>query len=156
MTQSVRGQIIEALASRLNKIKQANGYSTDVMDVYYDQIPMGMELADYQLPAIFLLNRVETPQMQHKCYVGMWEFDLQLWHRGNVGDVEMTEYTRDVYKALFADSASADTEGEFRSLHPSIAELIPLNISADLNMIEENRITVLTFRVHYRTKLYNL
>lgn len=144
------------IAARLETIKSVNGYTTDVKKVYFDQIPMGIELPKYSLPAIFLLNRVESSRLEHKCYIGLWEFDLQLWHNGGVGDIEMTEFVRNVYKALYANSPTAQVEDQFRGIHESLVELVPLPISADLNMIEANRITVTTFRVHYRTKLFNL
>jgi len=147
---------MENMASRLATVTASNGYSTDVKKVYYDQIPMGIDLPKYDLPTIFQLNRVESNSMQQKCYNGMWEFDLQLWEHGSVGDIEMAEFVRSVYKALYANSPTAQREDQFRSIHSTITELVPLPISADLNMIEANRITVVTFRVHYRTKLYNL
>lgn len=156
MTDSVRGQIMENMAARLATVTAANGYSTNVKKVYYDQIPMGIDLPKYDLPTIFQLNRVESNAMQQKCYQGMWEFDLQLWEHGSAGDIQMAEFVRNVYKGLYANSATAEVDDQFRSIHPQLTELVPLPISSDLNMIEANRITVVTFRVHYRTKLYNL
>lgn len=152
---SVRGQILEAVKARLETITLANGYLTGVQKVYFDKIPMGLDLAAYHLPAIFLIDGPDSLEFEHACVKGNWDLRLQLWHN-EVGDIDMIHFVRDVLKALYADSAVATVNDKFRSLHPSIVELIPATISPDLHMIDANRVSELTFIVRYRTKLFSM
>lgn len=155
MTASIKGQIVQAFANRLTLITTANGYATNVKKVYSDKIPMGMQLNKQQLPAIFVIDGPDAIEMQHSVMNGNWDFRLQLWHN-EVGDIQMIEFARDVLKAVFADSPAALRTDAFRSLHANIVEVIPLSISPDLNMIEANRVTEISFVVRYRTKLFDL
>jgi len=154
-TQTVKGQIFESIGARLSGLTTANGYTTDVKKVYLDEIPMGMELNNYQLPAIFLIDAPEQNEFQQSCYIGNWEIRMQLWHN-RVGDIAMMQYVREVFKVLYANSATAQVWDKFRALHPKIVEFKPLSITPDLNMIESNRVVELSFLVSYRTKLYDL
>lgn len=88
--------------------------------------------------------------------IGDWEIELQLWHCGGIGDLEMNNFERDIYKAIYADSATAKTNAAFRGIHKKITKLSPDRIVADLNMIESNRVSCLFFRVEYRTPLHDL
>jgi hypothetical protein len=152
---SIRAEIFTAIANRLETVKSVNGYSTNVNKVYFDEIPMGIQLQPHQLPAIFLLDRQDPLDTEHKQLVGRWDIDMQLWNV-RVGDVAMMQFVRDVYKAIYANSSTAQREDEFRSLHPQIVEVKPLWIRGDLNMIKSNRITELSFSIHYRTRLHNM
>jgi hypothetical protein len=156
LTDSIRGQLIEALGERLKTIKSSNGYRTDVKNVYYDKIPMGIQLNDWEVPAIFLLDRREDQEMEHRVLKGEWEFSLQLWADGDWGDVKMAEFVSDVSKALFANSPTAEREDTFRHIHSAITHILPYSVESDLNMIEANRIQEVTYLVHYRTKLFNM
>ncbi len=151
----VRAEILTNLATRLQSVTAANGYTTDVKQVYYDTIPMGLELNDYQMPAIFLLDRIDPLKTIQGIIEGMWEFDLQLWN-SEVSDAVMLQFVGDIFKAIYADSPVAEMNGAFRSIHPKVVEIIPLSISGDLHMIEANRITNVTFQVRYRSKLFEL
>jgi hypothetical protein len=116
---------------------------------------MGIQLNKQSLPSIFVLEVPDSIDMQFGCMVGNWDFRLQLWHN-EVGDVQMVEFSRDVLKSIFANSPTAQRVDAFRGLHPNITEVIPLSISPDLNMIEANRVTEISFVVRYRTKLFDL
>lgn len=155
MTDSIKGQILAAFANRLTSITTVNGYGTNVKKVYSDKIPMGIQLNKQSLPSIFVLEGPDSIDMQFGCMVGNWDFRLQLWHN-EVGDVQMVEFSRDVLKSIFANSPTAQRVDAFRGLHPNITEVIPLSISPDLNMIEANRVTEISFVVRYRTKLFDL
>lgn len=152
---TLRGDIIQAIKTRLEKLTAANGYATDVKKVYGDDIPMGIELNSYQMPALFVVDGPENIDFQQSCYLGSWEIRFQLWHN-RVSDRIMQEFIRDVFKVIFADSPTAQVWDKFRGLHPSIVEVKPLSITPDLNMIEANRFAELSYLVTYRTKLYNL
>jgi len=152
---SIKGQILEAFANRLTLVTTANGYATNVKKIYSDKIPMGIQLNKQQLPAIFVLDGPDSIDMQMGCMNGNWDFRLQLWHN-EVGDIQMIEFARDVLKVIFANSPSAQRTDAFRALHPNIVEVIPLSISPDLNMIDANRVTEISFVVRYRTKLFDL
>lgn len=152
---NTRADIFTNLATRLAKITAANGYQTDVKKVYFDKIPMGMELNSYECPAIFFLDREDPLTTQFPTVVGKWEFDLQLWHN-EVSDTDMMKFVGDIFRCIYADSPVAQVNGSFRSIHPNIVEIIPLSIASDLHMIEANRVSVVRLQVHYRTKLFDL
>jgi hypothetical protein len=151
---SIRSDILTALASRLASITSVNGYSTNVKNVYYDKIPMGLILNSYQLPVIFVLDALDSLSLAHKVMSGIWNIKLQLWHE-QISDSIMQTFVRDVFKAIYANNSTAQIEDAFR-IHSSVYEILPLNIRGDLNMIEGNRIYELNFEIHYRTKLYDL
>lgn len=152
---STRSDMMAQTSARLSTIKAANGYATDVKKVYSDEIPMGVSLNDYELPAIFLLDAPDKPGTEFKVFKGEWIWALQLWH-SKVPDSTMLTFVRDVYKAIFADSPVAQREDAFRSIHPKLVEIVPLSIVPDLNMIEANRVYEVSFLVRYRTELWNL
>lgn len=151
----IRAEILTNIAQRIATVLATNGYSTDVKKVYYDTIPMGIDLNTYELPAVFFIDRQDNLSTQFPQLVGLWDFDLQLWHN-EVGDVTMADFVRDVFKSIYADSPTAQINGSFRAIHPSIVEIKPLSISSDLHMIEANRVVIVRIQVHYRTKLFDL
>lgn len=153
---SIKGAIFQAIANRLTNLTAANGYSTNVKQVYWDKIPMGLQLSVQQLPCIFLLDGPDPVDMKFKCLEGNWDIRLQLWHNGKIGDLEMLQFSRDVFKVIYANSPTAEVDDQFRTLHSRIVEIVPLSISPDLNMIDGNRVAELAFTVRYRTKLFDL
>ena len=155
MADSLKGRILDAFATRLAKITTANGYDTNVINVYSNEIPMGIQMNDYELPAIFLLDGPDNFITEHQKLVGAWDLRLQLWHN-RVSDKTMMDFVRDVFKVIYADSPTAQRQDMFRGFVPEIHEVIPLSNSPDLNMIEANRVTELSFLVKYRTPLYDL
>jgi len=150
----IREDILTALGTRLATITNANSYTTDVKNVFFDEIPMGIDLQQHQVPAIFILDRADNFRMIHKVIEGSWEFDLQLWHN-RVSDNTMNRFSGDVFKAIFANSATALVQDQFR-LTDRVFEIVPLNIASDLNMIEANRITEISFTLKYRGKPFEL
>jgi hypothetical protein len=152
---SLHADIQAALAARLATITTANGYGTNVQTVYYDEIPMGLELNDYQLPAIFLIDNVTPLSTQFPKVQAKWNVTLQLWS-AKVSDSVMWDFIKDVFKSLYANSPTAEIVGQFRTIHQKIVEISPLSIASDLQMIEANRVYVISLEVHYRTDLFNM
>ena len=151
----VRADIQAGLATRLGTITTANGYTTNVVKVFVDDIPMALDLDDSEVPAILVLAGGDNPEMKHQCYYGNWEFELQLIHN-EVADSVMDQFVRDVYKAVFANSPTASINTAFRSIDPTIYNIRPLQIMTDLNMIDANRIYNTTLMVQFTTQLFNL
>jgi len=152
---SIKAQIFANFVDRLKTIKESNGYSFTVQKVFADDIPTGLSLEAYELPAILALEAQDKIKMQHQCLDGMWTIELQLIH-GDVSDTVMMEFVRDVFKAIYANSPVAERNDAFREIHPSIYQISPLSISPDLNMIEANRFYGISLAIHYRARLYNL
>lgn len=151
---SVHGDIQVAIATRLQSLTAANGYGTDVRSVYHDEIPMGLELNDYQLPAIFLVDNITPIAMKFPIAEQNWQFTLQLWHN-RVSDQVMWDFIKDVMKCIYANSPTAQRHDAWRSIHDKIIQIKPLSVAADLNMIEANRVYVLSFELMYRTELFS-
>ena len=152
---SIRAEIGQAIATKLTQIKTANGYQTNVNAVYFDKIPMGIQLEPHELPSILLLSGDDKPEMKNQCWFGNWEFYIQLIH-DQVSDEVMDVFVRDVFKAIFAGSPTAQSESFYKQLHHRIYKVSPLSIEPDLNMIDSNRCYVIGLLVQYVTKLFDL
>jgi len=153
---STRSEIMQAIADRLVTITSANGYDLNLKKVYYDKIPMGIQLLSHQLPCLFLLSDSDNPKMQNSCVIGDWTIRIQIWAEGKASDFQMDDYVRDVFKCIYANSSTAQVNDQFRSLHSKLVRIEPLSIDPDLNMIEANRVYELTFKIEYRTNLFSL
>jgi hypothetical protein len=152
---SLKAQISNAVAAKLAEITTANGYGTNVQAIYYDKIPMGMQLEPHELPAILMLAGDDNPKMKNQCWFGSWEIYLQLIN-GDVDDSAMDQFVRDVFKNIYAGDATSQRNTAFKSLHPSIYNIEPISIEPDLNMIDANRCYVVGLLIQYTTKLYDL
>lgn len=158
---TIRGEIIDNLAARLENITTANGYSTNVVKVHHDIVPMSLELDESEVPAIFVMEGPDDVRQQHGCILGQWEVDLALVHLGEKTNNDMNRFVRDVYKCIFANSATAEVVHAVKGdppngIHKAITHISPLPIIPDLNMIEANRYYELSILIHYRTKPYNM
>ena len=78
MTDSIRGQIIEATKARLETITTANGYDIEIEKVFADEIPMGLDIKDDFLPAIMLIDSVDAMTTQLKQLKNSWNLEIQL------------------------------------------------------------------------------
>jgi len=152
---SLKGEILAAFAARLGTVTAANGYGTNVKLVVYDDVPMGLDLQDHELPAVLILDRDDVPVMEHHKLKGEWQLKCQLWS-ARVTDSVMLDFVRDVFKAIFANHPTTQTNGAFRAIHSRIVEIVPASIAGDLNMIESNRVYEVSFLVRYRTELFDL
>lgn len=151
----IRADIAQGLADRLMTIKGSNGYTTSVVNVFYDKIPMGLQLEVHEIPAILLIAGQDVLERKTQCVYGSWQFFMQLIH-GDVPDSTMFQFTRDVFKAIFADSPTADRLDGFKTINPAIYDIEPTVLEPDLNTINANRFSILEMNVKYVTKLYNL
>jgi len=152
----IRSAIISGIAARLATITTANGYAMTVRQIFSDgKIPMGLSLDETEVPAILVLDGPDDPRMQHQRLYGSWEIALQLIHV-DVADSVMHQFCGQVYKAIFADSPTAERNDGFRSIHPSIYQVDPLPIVPDLHMIDGNRIYECAFAVNYTARLFNI
>lgn len=153
---SLRNDIKVALAARLATITTANGYSTNVMSVYSDEIPMGLELEAQEVPAILLIAADDTMiRKAQNVTFGEWQFAIQLVHE-EVSDTIMHNFIADVSKAIFANSSTAQRLDEYRKINSAIYDMDIIKIEPDLNMIEANRFAIIHLVVRYTTQLFNL
>lgn len=152
---SIRSQVGLALQTRLQTITTANGYDVGIRNVYYDTIPMGLELAPEDMPAIFLLDDGATYEHEHKVVNVSRAFRMQIWDAGGVSDDVMNSYIRAIGKAIYADSPTAQVTDMFR-IDPSVYWVQMDSDETDLFMIEANRIATTRYIVHYRTRPYDL
>jgi len=149
-------EIQQGIAQRLATITVANGYSVDVVNVYYDVIPMGLELEEFELPAIFLLTNRNKIERKVGCNENTIIFELQLIHLANEPDSTMFNFVGDVYRAIYANSPTADVVTEYRTIHNSIYDIKSNGPEFDLNMIEANRFAILDLQVNFRGRYINL
>jgi len=147
---SRRSEILNAIAARLATITTANGYSLNVKKVYYDDIPLGIELADHEIPAILLLDKECRTEHEYQEVDCQWLFELQLIH-GQVPDSTMLDFTRQVLKALYANSPTLETTSALR-LHPAVYDMQIEGAFGDLHTIEANRFAILDIIVFCRLR----
>jgi len=164
---SKRDEIKKAIDEKLRTIKTAAGYQTNVSKVYADEseddkIPMGIDLIESDVPAIISLAGDDMfgkdkpgDGLVHGCVYGNIELELQLWH-DEVADSVMNAYVRDVFKALYAGTATGTGTSAFKALHKNLYDLRPLKVESDLNMIEANRCFTIVLLVQYTTKLWDM
>jgi hypothetical protein len=160
MPASVRELIQEGLVTRLRSITAANGYDTDVISVFSDDVPMGLQLDEFQLPAIIVVGGDDKLQRSHQCVKGEWKMEIQLFHK-LVPDSTMNRFVRDVAKAIFANSPTAQRNEAWRGpqpagFHESVYEVWLDTIDSDLGMIEANRFYIVHFVIRYETRPHNL
>lgn len=152
---SVASEIGLALKARLETITAINGYAVPLKTVYYDKIPIGLELGDGQLPVAFVLDDGAVYDHQHQQLTVQRTFRIQLVNVESATDATMLAMIREVAKAIYANSATAEVQGAFR-FHERIVWVELLDDDGDLHMIEANRIAALRMIVHYRTRPYDL
>jgi hypothetical protein len=156
MGTSLRSDIGKAVKARLETVKSSNGYPIDLKAVYYDDIPMGMELAPEQLPAVLLLDDGQNHKHLHGAIEVQWSLRIQIFDVETSTDERMNLILRNIAKGLWANSPTATVMDQFRSIHPSIYQLESLGDETDLHMIEGNRVATARVIVHYRTKPFLL
>lgn len=151
---STRTQILYALTDRLKAITTANGWPQWVKSVFVDEIPMGLDLAPHQLPAIIVLDDQDIFTHQHQALEASWKIELQLVLT-KVKDSVVHELMRSVAKAIFAGGPNVEANGGFR-FHPAVTWVQLSAAHSDLHMIEANRLASLEIIVHYRVKPWDL
>lgn len=160
MASSLREEIQLGLVARLETITSANGYDTNVRNVYADTIPMGLELEDHELPAILVISGDDEQERSTQWVKGMWNFEIQLIHTLTTDSV-MNRFVRDVAKAIFANSPTAQRNEAFRGpspggIHESVYDVWQRVIESDLGMIEANRFYCCQYVIRYQTSPHNL
>lgn len=156
MGASKKEQIQNSLAARLLTITTANGYDTNISKVFNNEIPMGMDLEQSEVPAILVIAGRDIPKHEHQWLKGNWEIELQLVHNAEETDATMHRFVRDVNRAIYANSPTAIRRDAWREFDgkPSgwwIDDIVP-----DLFMIDANRCSVLNYIVSYHTDVLDL
>lgn len=154
---SVSADVLAAVATRLQTIVVVpNGYPDPFKAVYFDKIPMGLELTPEQLPTAFLLQDGAPYQHQHSVMNVSRNIRVQVVHKDEATDTEMSILLNNVARAIYANSPTIEREGEFRSIHPKITWIELDSDDTDLHMIDGNRIAGLRLIVHYRCRPYEI
>lgn len=151
-----RSDISSGLAAKLAEITIANGYQTNTENVFHDEIPLGIQLDEYEVPALMLIEMDDDQNREKQCVRNVWEFQIQLWNLKESTNTIMNAYVSDVYKAIFAGAAASPRLGAFRDIHPSIYDIQPLTIIADVNTIETHRVRCVDIEVYYESTLLNI
>lgn len=153
---SVRAQICQGVADRLETVKTSNGYTTNIRRILYDDVELGMDLKVQHMPAIIVLDEGVSWNHQLSSLDGQQSLRLQLVLAEGSKDEDIHEMIRDVAKALFANSPTSERVDGFRTIHPKIKWIQLTDDITDLHMIRANRIATLRLLVHYRTKPWDL
>jgi hypothetical protein len=142
------------LASRITSVTTANGYTTNVKQVFFDKVPMGLHLEDHELPAVLLLLNNLGIERKVGCNEYTANFEVQLILPADDNDDKVIQFASDIFKAIYSDSPTAININGIRTIHPAIFDVKSDNIEFDLNMIEANRFAMITLQVFFRG-LYN-
>lgn len=144
-----------ALKARIETVTTGNGYVRGFARVFFDKIPMGLELGPDDLPACFILDDGATIQHQHQFLEIQRSYRLQIVDKDEASDEDMAELIRAVAKGIYANSPTAQVQDQFRFTD----RVVWVELSGDdtdLHMIDANRIAALRLIVHYRTRPYDL
>jgi hypothetical protein len=152
---SIRNAVGQALADRLKTITTAVGWPREIKNVWYDDIPLGLELMEHHCPALFVLDDGGSFRHQQQVVDVARNFRIQIVMPKETVDSEMDLLIRLIVKAIFANSPTAEVTGEFR-VHPIVYQITLQGDDVDHHVIEANRIASIRFIVHYRTKPYDL
>lgn len=152
---SLRSEIFTAFATRLQSITAANGYPIPIKRVFFDKIPLGLELTPEDLPALFALDDGATMEHQHQIVDVALALRVQIVDAEEQSDDRMNELLREVAKALWANSPTAQVQDQFR-IHSRVYQMEMDSDETDLHMIDGNRIATTRLIVHYRTRPYDL
>ena len=151
---STRTQILYALTDRIKTITAAAGYPQTIKSVFVDEIPLGMDLAPHQMPAVIVMDDTDLFAHQHQVLECAWTIELQLILE-KCKDSVVHELIRSVAKAIFAGGPTEESNGGFR-FHPAVSWVQLSAVHSDLNMIKANRLASMEIIVHYRAKPYDL
>jgi len=153
---SIVAQVVQAIVDRIDQVKTANGYPRDIKRIFYDKLPMGLELQPHEMAAVLVID--EGARLKHdKLRLDIDQtLRLQLILERDEKDEAIYELFRSIIKTLFANSPGAERIDGFRGIHPSITQLVFLDYQTDLHMIDSNRIATMRLSVQYRTKLFDL
>jgi hypothetical protein len=148
--------IMQSLVTRLRTITTANGYNTNVQKVFGDEIPMGISLEEYELPAIFVINMKSNYQYQQSCVIVKTIYELQLIHNATVGDSIMSNFKRDIARAIHADSPAVKRTDAFREFEGKPTSARMVDNEPDLYMIDANRIYCFQWEFEYHAHATDL
>ena len=151
MATSRKALIQASLRDRIATVTSANGYDTDIQKVFMDEIPMGLDLDLYELPAALVISGKDTLTHQQGWLVGKWVIEVQLIHNGTVGDTIMNNAARDIAKAVYANSPTVRRADAWRVFEGQPTAVWIREIQPDLNMIDANRFICSTYEVEYHT-----
>jgi hypothetical protein len=149
MTDTRCAQIQQSLVDRLKTITTANGYRTNVLNVYADEIPMGISLESYEVPAILVITGKSIYKYQTQCVYVTTLFELQLIHRDTANDTDMNNFVGDVSRAIHANSPTLIKNDAFRTFAGKPTSFRMLETDTDLNMIDANRFYCVTWEAEY-------
>jgi hypothetical protein len=149
MADSRLAQIQQSLVDRLKTITSANGYRLNVQKVFSDEIPMGLSLDEYELPAILVITGKSVYKYQTQWVVVRTLFELQLIHTATQGDTVMNNYVGDVARAIHANSPTVQRNDAFRLFDGKPTSVRMVENDTDLNMIDGNRFYCMTWEVEY-------
>jgi hypothetical protein len=149
MANSRLAQIQLSLVDRLKTITTANGYRTDVQKVFSDEIPMGLSLDSFEIPAILVITGLSEIKYEVGCLNVKTLFELQLIHKSTVGDSEMNNFAGDISRAIHANSPTVKRNDAFREFDGKPTSFRLLEIETDLNMIDANRFYCMTWEASF-------
>lgn len=152
---SIREDVGNALKVRLESITSGNGYPISVRAVYYDKIPMGLELGPEDMPALFLLDDGATIEHLHQALEISRAFRVQIVDQEAATDGDLNTMIRLIAKAVWANHPNAAIQDAYR-FHERVYWVQMDSDETDLHMIEGNRIATVRMIVHYRTRPYDL
>lgn len=138
-----------SLVDRLKTITTANGYRTNVAKVFSDEIPMGLSLDAFEIPAILVITGLSDIKYQQGWVIVKTLFELQLINNSTVGDSVMNNFAGDVARAIHANSPVVKRNDAFREFNGKPTSFRMIEIDTDLNMIEENRFYCMTWECEF-------
>lgn len=152
---SLRSEVALAFSARVATVSTANGYPVQINRVFFDKIPLGLELTPEDMPAIFVLDDGAQFTHLHGVVEVALSLRLQVIDVEEASDARMNDLLRNIAKAIWANSPTAEVQDQFR-IHPRVYQMEMDSDETDLHMIDGNRIATTRMIVHYRTRPYDL
>lgn len=143
----IAADILEALKARLETIKTAAGYVTNVRKVSLDSSEPTLSKAAMDLPIIEIWDEIE--EYEHGASSSYWANQtviLYLVAEKSWTDRKMQQFQTDVRKCLFGGSANANGNTGV-TLGGKVSKIELVDSRSDLNMIDSCRVYMMRIKL---------
>lgn len=143
------GKIQTALVERLKTITTANGYESNIEKVYSDEIPMGLSLEEFELPALLVIAGEMGFKHQNKCLFVVSDFEIQIIAHPAKPDSYLWQIMKDISLAIYNDGPVGNRSDAWRTFDGKPTAVWLKHNLTDLNMIAGNRMYCFTIVIEY-------
>lgn len=151
---SIGADILTALKERLDTVKIANGYDLDIATVRLDKSEPTLNTPSNELPLVEIINESEKyihgASSLYECVTSVILYMVaeKAWT-----DSQMEDFKSNIRRALFGGAPHAGANNGV-TLNGKVTRIALVDSKSDLNMIDANRIYLMTITLHSHRRTY--